>query len=92
MLELAGVNSYVLRFYCNSDSNKGRPKALQTSSRPGQTRAISTRLKLSEDPKVYCFDTPGVMVPFLGKGEYGIERGIKLALIGKIGRFNELYN
>ncbi|CAK5261836.1 unnamed protein product [Mycena citricolor] len=64
---------------------KGRtPKALQTSSNPGHTRAISTRLKLSLDPLVYAYDSPGVMLPFLGQGERGAERGVKLALIAGI--------
>jgi hypothetical protein len=62
----------------------GTPKALQTSAQPGHTRALSTRLKLSEDPLVYSYDSPGVMLPFLGKGNRGAERGVKLALIGKI--------
>ncbi|KAJ3490815.1 hypothetical protein NLJ89_g11402 [Agrocybe chaxingu] len=58
------------------------PKAFQTSANPGMTRALSTRLKLSLDPLVYAFDTPGIMLPFLGRGEEGAERGVKLALIG----------
>lgn len=49
---------------------------------PGMTRALSTRLKISVDPLVYSFDTPGVMLPFLGRGDKGAERGVKLALIG----------
>ncbi|KAF8461651.1 P-loop containing nucleoside triphosphate hydrolase protein [Russula ochroleuca] len=60
------------------------PKALRTSAQPGLTRALSTRLKLSEDPLVYSFDTPGVMLPFLGRGDRGAERGVKLALIAGI--------
>ncbi|KAL5480967.1 MTG1 [Sanghuangporus weigelae] len=60
------------------------PKALRTSASPGLTRALSTRLKLSQDPLVYSFDSPGVMLPFLGKGTLGAERGIKLALIAGI--------
>ncbi|KAI0064403.1 P-loop containing nucleoside triphosphate hydrolase protein [Artomyces pyxidatus] len=60
------------------------PKALRTSAQPGLTRALSTRLKLSTDPLVYAFDTPGVMLPFLGRGERGAERGVKLALIAGI--------
>ncbi|KAI5119882.1 hypothetical protein M0805_008553 [Coniferiporia weirii] len=60
------------------------PKALRTSANPGLTRALSTRLKLSQDPLVYSFDSPGVMLPFLGKGDLGAERGIKLALIAGI--------
>lgn len=61
----------------------GTPKALKTSAHPGLTRALSTRLKLSLNPLIYAFDTPGVMVPFLGRGDRGAERGVKLALIGK---------
>jgi len=60
------------------------PKALRTSAQPGLTRALSTRLKLSEDPLVYSYDTPGVMLPFLGHGDRGAERGVKLALIAGI--------
>ncbi|TDL22835.1 P-loop containing nucleoside triphosphate hydrolase protein [Rickenella mellea] len=60
------------------------PKALRTSAHPGLTRVLSTRLKLSQDPLVYSFDSPGIMLPFLGKGELGAERGIKLALIAGI--------
>ncbi len=48
------------------------------------TRVLSTRLKLSVDPLVYAYDSPGVMLPFLGNGMNGAERGIKLALIGQL--------
>ncbi|KAJ7266975.1 P-loop containing nucleoside triphosphate hydrolase protein [Mycena haematopus] len=60
------------------------PKALQTGAHPGLTQALSTRLKLSLSPLVYAFDSPGVMLPFLGLGEEGAERGVKLALIAGI--------
>ncbi|TFY53724.1 hypothetical protein EVJ58_g9293 [Rhodofomes roseus] len=60
------------------------PKALRTGAHPGITRSLSTRLKLSIDPLVYAWDSPGVMLPFLGKGESGAERGVKLALIAGI--------
>ncbi|KAF4586842.1 Mitochondrial GTPase [Pleurotus pulmonarius] len=60
------------------------PKAFQTSAQPGLTRALSTRLKLSLEPPVYAFDTPGVMLPYLGQGQTGAERGVKLALIAGI--------
>ncbi|KAI0350860.1 P-loop containing nucleoside triphosphate hydrolase protein [Trametes cingulata] len=60
------------------------PKALRTSAQPGMTRVLSTRLKLSIDPLVYAYDSPGVMLPFLGKGDKGAERGVKLALIAGI--------
>ncbi|KIJ32121.1 hypothetical protein M422DRAFT_213973 [Sphaerobolus stellatus SS14] len=57
------------------------PKALRTGAHPGITRALSTRLKLSLEPLIYAFDSPGVMFPFLGRGDIGAERGVKLALI-----------
>jgi hypothetical protein len=62
--------------------NLGTPKAFQTSANPGMTQALSTRLKLSLDPLVYAYDSPGVMLPFLGRYMEGAERGVKLALIG----------
>ncbi|PSR78014.1 hypothetical protein PHLCEN_2v7609 [Hermanssonia centrifuga] len=66
------------------------PKALRTSAHPGLTRALSTRLKLSLAPLVYSYDSPGVMLPFLGKGDKGAERGVKLALIVDIYEFLDL--
>ncbi|KAG2008681.1 hypothetical protein CC2G_014085 [Coprinopsis cinerea AmutBmut pab1-1] len=59
-------------------------KAFQTSANPGMTQALSTRLKLSLDPPIYAYDSPGVMLPYLGRGEEGAERGVKLALIAGI--------
>lgn len=37
-----------------------------------------------KDPPIYVYDTPGVMVPFLGHGAAGAERGIKLAITAGI--------
>ncbi|KAI6040954.1 hypothetical protein EDC04DRAFT_2867449 [Pisolithus marmoratus] len=34
------------------------PKACRRPAQPGHTRALSNRLKLSEDPLVYSYDTP----------------------------------
>ncbi|KAN0060344.1 Mitochondrial GTPase 1 [Thecaphora frezii] len=36
------------------------------------------------DPPIYVYDTPGVMVPFLGRGRSGAERAIKLAVTAGI--------
>ncbi|KAF8345276.1 hypothetical protein F5887DRAFT_1061847 [Amanita rubescens] len=60
------------------------PKAFRTSVLPGLTQSLSTRLKISLAPLVYAFDSPGVMLPFLGQGTEGAERGAKLALIAGI--------
>jgi ribosome biogenesis GTPase A len=58
-------------------------KAFATSSLPGLTRKLTGTVKIYENPHVYVYDTPGVMVPYLGKGEEGAERGLKLALTGE---------
>jgi len=44
---------------------------------------LTGTVKIYEDPHVYVYDTPGVMVPYLGKGKEGAERGMKLALTGE---------
>lgn len=84
---IPGRAFFLIFFVCHVFTNlcifPATPKALRTSAQPGLTRALSTRLKLSEDPLVYSFDTPGVMLPFLGRGDRGAERGTKLALIGR---------
>jgi mitochondrial GTPase 1 len=59
---------------------KGTKKAFQTSNLPGKTRAVSNVVKVLEHPLIYALDTPGVMVPYLGRGAEGAERGVKLAL------------
>lgn len=64
---------------------KGRtPKAVRTGANPGVTVSLSNRIKILEDPLVYAFDSPGMMLPFLGHGPAGAERGAKLALIAGI--------
>jgi ribosome biogenesis GTPase A len=62
-------------------------KAFATSSLPGLTRKLTGTVKIYEDPHVYVYDTPGVMVPYLGKGAQGAERGLKLALTGESPRY-----
>lgn len=54
-----------------------------TGNMPGVTRKLTGVVKIHEKPLVYVYDTPGVMVPFLGHGELGAERGIKFALTGE---------
>ncbi|SCZ92337.1 BZ3500_MvSof-1268-A1-R1_Chr5-2g07792 [Microbotryum saponariae] len=59
-------------------------KAASVSSAPGHTRRLSTFIKISLNPPVYIHDTPGIMVPFFGKGTKGDEMALKLALTGGI--------
>ncbi|GAA5891727.1 hypothetical protein JCM5296_001844 [Sporobolomyces johnsonii] len=59
-------------------------KAASTSSEPGHTRRLSTVIKIASSPPVYIHDTPGIMVPYLGRGIAGQEAALKLALTGGI--------
>lgn len=59
-------------------------KAFNTGAMPGVTRKLTGTVKVYEKPPVYVFDTPGVMVPYLGHSERGAERGLKLALAAGI--------
>ncbi|PWN36023.1 uncharacterized protein FA14DRAFT_121078 [Meira miltonrushii] len=38
----------------------------------------------SDEPAIYVYDTPGVMVPYLGNGPQGAEKGVKLAVAAGI--------
>jgi ribosome biogenesis GTPase A len=51
---------------------------------PGHTRRLSTVIKISTHPPTYIYDTPGIMVPYLGRGIKGNEAALKLALTGGI--------
>lgn len=59
-------------------------KAFTTGAMPGITRRLTGTVRIYDDPKIYVFDTPGVMMPFLGHDEAGSERGLKLALTNGI--------
>ncbi|PVV00144.1 hypothetical protein BB559_000087 [Furculomyces boomerangus] len=58
--------------------NKG--KAAKTGSLPGVTRNLSTLIKVFEDPDIYIYDTPGVMMPFIPNPI----NSLKVALTGGI--------
>lgn len=58
-------------------------KAFITGAMPGVTRRLTGTVRVYDQPPIYVFDTPGVMIPFLGHGEVGSERGLKLALTGE---------
>ncbi|KAJ6595782.1 hypothetical protein DFH09DRAFT_1135627 [Mycena vulgaris] len=64
--------------------NVGKSTLLNALRNMGIKGPLSTRLKLSLEPLVYTFDSPGVMLPFLGLGEEGAERRVKLTLIAGI--------
>lgn len=59
-------------------------KAFTTGAMPGVTRKLTGTVRVLEKPPVYVFDTPGVMMPYLGQGAVGAERGLKLAITNGI--------
>ncbi|KAL7418796.1 Mitochondrial GTPase 1 [Cryptotrichosporon argae] len=59
-------------------------KAFITGAEPGITRRLTGTVKVHDNPAVYVYDTPGIMVPYLGHGDAGAERGLKLALTAGI--------
>ena len=56
---------------------KGKPMAV--GPKPGVTRALQTKLRVSDDPLVFLLDTPGIMMPNIRN----IETGMKLASCGE---------
>lgn len=60
----------------NNHLNKA--KAAHVGGVAGITRSLSTRIKISEDPLIYLFDTPGILAPSIKD----IHAGLKLALVG----------
>lgn len=55
-------------------------KASPVGAAPGITRAVLTQIKISENPKVYLLDTPGILAPSINN----FHTGLKLALVGCI--------
>lgn len=52
--------------------------AVGTGAIPGITRALSGRVLISEDPRIFMVDTPGILVPRVAD----IESSLKVALCG----------
>jgi len=52
---------------------KGKP--MKVGAKPGITRALQTKIRVSDDPLVFLLDTPGIMMPNIRN----IETGMKLA-------------
>lgn len=69
----------------HSHSTSLTGKAFRIGAEPGITRRLTGTVKINEQPPVYVYDTPGVMMSYLGKGERGAEKGLKLALTGEFG-------
>jgi len=67
-----------------------KAKAASEAPMPGHTRSIGAMVKVSEGSKhtagwpVYAFDTPGIMVPYLGQGDDAGDRAFKMAITAGI--------
>ncbi|KAM8924496.1 mitochondrial ribosome-associated GTPase 1 [Pelodytes ibericus] len=60
--------------------NLKKGKASRVGAEPGITRAVLSRIKVSEVPLLYLLDSPGVLSPRIES----VETGMKLALCGTI--------
>jgi len=58
----------------------GKGKASPVGASAGITRSVLHKIKMSEDPKFYMLDTPGILTPNIND----IETGLKLALCSTI--------
>ena len=52
----------------------------QTGDRPGVTRSVQPMIKIHDDPPVYIFDTPGVMIPSMDNQDHAMT----LAMLGTL--------
>lgn len=63
----------------DDDEEERGPRKRRGMRGRGEKIASSSHAQATNDPGIYVYDTPGVMVPFLGSGEHGAEKGVKLA-------------
>lgn len=61
---------------CLRNYHLKKANATSVGATPGVTRSVLNRIKMSEDPLVYLYDTPGILTPNITN----IENGLKLAL------------
>ncbi|XP_029962494.1 mitochondrial ribosome-associated GTPase 1 [Salarias fasciatus] len=61
-------------------TNLKKGRASRVGGEPGITKAVLTRIQVSERPLMYLLDTPGVLPPRIES----VETGMKLALCGTI--------
>ena len=50
----------------------------------GVTKNLGGVIKILDSPPTYVYDTPGIFVPYLGRGPAALERGLKIALTAGI--------
>jgi ribosome biogenesis GTPase A len=63
-------------------------KAARTGRKPGVTRLISEQIKISEDPKVYLWDSPGILLPKIKDAEVGMRLAVTGAILDQqVGEF-----
>uniref|UniRef100_V5GL86 G domain-containing protein n=1 Tax=Kalmanozyma brasiliensis (strain GHG001) TaxID=1365824 RepID=V5GL86_KALBG len=62
----------------------GRRSRFKEEEEEGSFTITPSEEEGPKDPPIYVYDTPGVMVPFLGHGSDGAERGLKLAITAGI--------
>lgn len=67
-------------FHAGLSDHRPSGKAFRVGSEPGLTRKLTGTVRIHDSPPLYVYDTPGVMMSYLGTGEEAVERAIKLGL------------
>ncbi|XP_054265118.1 mitochondrial GTPase 1 [Macrosteles quadrilineatus] len=57
-----------------------KSNAVRVGAAPGITRSVGSKIKISDDPLIYIYDTPGILTPKVPS----VEDGMKLALCSNI--------
>lgn len=65
---------------CLRNYHLKKANASQVGATPGITRSVLNRIKMSENPLVYLYDTPGILTPNISN----VESGLKLALCASL--------
>ncbi|KTW29059.1 uncharacterized protein T551_02333 [Pneumocystis jirovecii RU7] len=74
------LNSFRCIGMLSKNTGRKTRKVAKTGAQPGITKKVTQKIKIMENPLVYCMDTPGIMIPSI-KDPITF---IKLALVGSI--------
>lgn len=55
-------------------------KVFRTGNTAGVTKKFTGSAKISENPRIYVYDAPGVLVPWFGDGEDAADRAMMVAV------------
>merc|ERR1719411_2383270 len=80
IIGIPNVGTSTLINHIRKGSLRVKNNALRTGNKPGITRTLENKVKVSEEPLVYLLDTPGIMMPNIKD----MHVGMKLAACGTL--------